>query len=133
MDVEKLIELFAERCKDRETLDELTALAADRSRWSKAHGLFDRIRRKTLVAERAGDQTLTAQYVFEEICAKTLYNLSGESAPFDADSPYWIVPNAFALARRIGVEVGLTRFRGQQDYAAFSSCRNRRSKSTGLR
>ena len=103
-DVEKLIELFAERCKDRETLDELRAMAADHSRWSKAHGLFDRIRRKTLVAERAGDQTLTAQYLFEEICAKTLYNLSGSSAPFDADSPYWIVPNAFALARRIGVE-----------------------------
>ena len=79
-------------------------MAADHSRWSKAHGLFDRIRRKTLVAERAGDQTLTAQYLFEEICAKTLYNLSGSSAPFDADSPYWIVPNAFALARRIGVE-----------------------------
>ena len=31
-------------------------------------------------------------------------NLSGSSAPFDADSPYWIVPNAFALARRIGVD-----------------------------
>ena len=30
-------------------------------------------------------------------------------------------------------QLGLTRFRGQQDYAAFSSCRNRRSKSTGLR
>jgi hypothetical protein len=104
MDVEKLIELFAERCTDRETLDELKANAADQSRWSKAHGLFDRIRRKTLVAERAGDQALTAQYRFEEICAKTLYNLSGESAPFDADSPYWIVPNAIALARRIGVE-----------------------------
>src|SRR6185503_4671314 len=101
---EKLIELFAARCKDRGTLDELGAMAADRGRWSKAPGLFDRIRQKTLVAERGGDQTLTAQYLFEEICAKTLYNLSGSSAPFDADSPYWIVPNAFTLARRIGVD-----------------------------
>jgi len=103
-DLEKLIELFAERCKDRGTLDELAAMAADHGRWSKGHGLFDRIRRKTLVAERSGDKTLGAQYLFEEICAKTLYNLSGSSAPFDADSPYWIVPNAFALAHRLGID-----------------------------
>jgi hypothetical protein len=103
-DVEKLIELFAERCKDRATLDELASMATDHGRWAKAHGLFDRIRQKTLVAERAGDQILTAQYLFEEICAKTLYNLSGESAPFDPDSPYWILPNAFALARKIGID-----------------------------
>src|SRR6185436_6029103 len=103
-DVEKLIELFAARCDDRETLDELAAMVADRGRWSKAHALFSRIRRKALVAHRAGDQTLAAQYLFEEICAKTLYNLSYSSAPFDADSPYWIVPNALALARRIGID-----------------------------
>jgi hypothetical protein len=24
--------------------------------------------------------------------------------PFDPDSPYWIVPNAFALARRLGID-----------------------------
>ena len=103
-DVAKLIDLFAARCKHRETLDELAAMVADYGRWSKAHGLFDRIRQKTLVADRTGDQTLAAQYLFEEICAKTLYNLSGSSAPFDADSPYWIVPNAFALARRMGID-----------------------------
>jgi hypothetical protein len=40
------------------TLDELAAMAADHHRWSKAHGLFDLIRQKTLVAERSGDQTL---------------------------------------------------------------------------
>ena len=102
-DMEKLIELFARHCNDRETLDDLARMAADEGRWSKAHGLFDGIRQKTLVAERAGDETLAAQYLFEEICAKTLYNLSYSSAPFDADSPYWIVPNAFALARRLGI------------------------------
>jgi hypothetical protein len=105
-DVEKLIELFVERCKDRGTLDELAAVAADRSRWSKAKKLFDRIRQKALVAKRAADRTLAAQYLFEEVCAKTLYNLSGSPAPFDADSPYWIVPNALALARRVGIDDG---------------------------
>jgi len=64
----KLLDLFARRCAERETLDELAAS------------------------------------LFEEICAKTLYNLSGAPAPFDPDSPYWIVPNAFALARRVGIE-----------------------------
>ena len=100
----KLIELFAGRCKDRETLDELAKMVADHAQWTKGHALFDRIRQKTLLAERGRDYALGAQYLFEEICAKTLYNLSGSSAPFDADSPYWIVPNAFTLARRIGVD-----------------------------
>jgi hypothetical protein len=72
------------------------------SQWTKGHDLFDRIRRKTLVAERNADARGLAQYLFEEVCAKTLYNLAGASAPFDPDSPYWIVPNAFALARRLG-------------------------------
>ena len=42
--------------------------------------------------------------MYEEACAKTIYNLSNSSAPFDADSPYCIVPNAFALARHLGVD-----------------------------
>ena len=54
-------------------------------------------------AERKGNANEAAQYRFEEICAKTLYNLSGASAPFDSDSPYWIVPNAIAFARRVGI------------------------------
>jgi hypothetical protein len=103
-DVQVLIDLFAERCTERETLDELGPMAADHGRWSRAKDLFNRIRRKTLVAEGAGDQSLAAQYLFEEVCAKTLYNLHGASAPFDADSSYWIVPNALAPARRIGVD-----------------------------
>jgi hypothetical protein len=78
-------------------------MIGSRKSWKQAHRLFDRIRAKTLKAERAGDRTLICQYLFEEICAKTLYNLSGESAPYDADSPYWVVPNAVALARTKGV------------------------------
>jgi len=100
----KLLDLFARRCAERETLDELAAMVADQRQWTKGHAVFDRIRRKTLLAERGGDTVLEAQYLFEEVCAKTLYNLSGAPAPFDPDSPYWIVPNAFALARRVGIE-----------------------------
>jgi hypothetical protein len=98
-----LVDLFAPKCTERETLDELAARIADRQRWKGAHGLFERVRRKNLAAGKAGDALRQAQYAFEESCAKALYNLSGESAPFDADSPYWIVPNAIFLARRLHI------------------------------
>ena len=49
-------------------------------------------------------KSLEAQYIFEEVCAKTLYNLANAAAPFDADSPYWIVPNAIALARLLNID-----------------------------
>jgi hypothetical protein len=102
-DMDGLIRLFSPHCADRATLDELHRMIGNQSSWSKAHGLFDRIRVKTLEAERGGDGTLACQYLFEEICAKTLSNLSGEPAPFDADSPYWLIPNAIAFARRVGI------------------------------
>ena len=103
--MKRLIEMFAARSRDRSTLDELRQMIADDSTWPKAHDLFQRIRQKTLAAERRKDELADCQYLFEEVCAKTLYNLSGESAPFDADSPYWIVPNAFSLARRMDIDV----------------------------
>jgi hypothetical protein len=103
-DMKRLVSLFAALCSERRTLDELAHMLMDDKQWTKAHDLFDRIRAKTLVADRNRDRTLAIQYSFEEICAKTLYNLSYSSAPFDADSPYWIVPNAFALARTLKID-----------------------------
>jgi hypothetical protein len=99
-----LILIFAEKSTDRSTLDELYQMAGDRKSWHLAHGLFKRIRQKTLDAERRGDAKLGAQYSFEEACAKTLYNLSLSPAPFDPDSPYWIIPNALVTARHFGID-----------------------------
>lgn len=79
-------------------------MAAKRERWRGARDLFDRIRQKTMVAERQHDRVRLAQYLFEEACAKTLYNLSGSSAPFDMDSPYWVVPSALVLASFLGID-----------------------------
>lgn len=98
-----MIEVFAVRARDRSTLDELYRMLGDAKSWPKGHDLFDRIRTKTLAAEERGDELADCQYAFEEACAKTLYNLSGEPMPFDADSPYWIVPNALSWARRLGI------------------------------
>jgi len=97
----RLVELFLARCSDTTTLNELAAIIEDRGNWAKGHDLFQRIRRQTLAAERTQDSDLVAQYYFEEMCAKTIYNLSGRSAPFDSDSPYWIVPAALSLARTL--------------------------------
>ena len=101
--MKKLIELFAARSKDRSSLDELHTMIGDRHAWDMAHGLFRRIRQKTLEAEKRKDKLDECQYVFEEACAKTLFNLTGRPAGFDPDSPYWIVPNALELARRMGI------------------------------
>jgi len=98
-----LVDLFRSSCSDGETLSEIRSLAAERSKWSQGHALFDRIRRKSLRAQHAGNRTDAAQYAFEEMCAKTIYNLSQAPAPFDPDSPYWILPDALALARALGI------------------------------
>ena len=99
----RLIQIFAARSPDRSTLDELTQTVRDHDAWPGAHDLFQKIRGKTLQCERSGDTKLGSEYKFEEVCAKTLYNLSYEPAPFDADSPYWIIPNALIAARRLGI------------------------------
>ena len=95
--------LFEGRCEDKETLRKLITLANDRSRRKHAHALFDEIRHKTLAAERRHDQLAVAQYAFEEICAKTLYNITREPAPFDPDSPFWVLPRALKLGRMLGI------------------------------
>jgi hypothetical protein len=102
-DIRRLLELFRPHCVDHESVDTLLVIIRDPAAWRAGYGLFQAIRKKTLVAERSGDKTTLTQCLFEEICAKTLYNLSGEPAPFDADSPYWVVPNAIAFGRLAGI------------------------------
>src|SRR5215470_8158811 len=94
---------FEGRCEDKDTLRKLITLANDRSRRKEAHALFSEIRQKTLAAEKRRDELALAQYAFEEICAKTLYNLTHEPAPFDPDSPFWVLPLAVDLCLRFGV------------------------------
>src|ERR1700741_3604354 len=101
--IQGLAAVFKPHCREYSTLDELAEVAADRSRWRNGHDLFDRIRQKTLSAWRRNDHLLEVQYLFEESCAKTLYNLSGEPAPFDREVSFNIVPNALTLARLLKV------------------------------
>jgi hypothetical protein len=84
-------------------------MASDDVKWRYAHDLFSRIRGKTLRVEREADELLLHQYGFEEICAKTLYNMSGHIMgkefpyPFDDDSPFWVIPIAVGFARALGI------------------------------
>ena len=99
----RLVEVFAARVDDRSTLDDLHRMIGDKNSWRKAHDYFDRVRRKSLAADRS-DLLTIAECNFEEACAKTLFNMTDTDAPFDAYAPYWVVPQALRLARRLGID-----------------------------
>ena len=102
--MKRLIETFSDHARDRSTLDELHRMIGDERSWCKAHDLFSAIRKKTLNAVQRKDEKAAYQYSFEELCAKTVYNLTDTAAPFDVDSPYWVVPAALKLAREFGID-----------------------------
>ncbi len=88
-------------------IDELLSVIADKRRWQECHALFRRIRSKTLQADATHDGRLIAQYAFEEVCAKSIYNVSdgtGPYPPFDADWPFNVIPLAFKAARTLGID-----------------------------
>jgi hypothetical protein len=76
----------------REYLDLVDILQAP-GRWKEAHDQFTTIRTKiTLPFERQKKKDSEAYFVFvAEQAAKTVYNCSGESAPFDDDSFEWLL------------------------------------------
>lgn len=78
--IRDLCEFFAERCEDRALLDELAQAASTRAGWGRGRHLFHLARNKTLKAH--GDARLESQSLFEEICGKTLCNLTRQEAPF---------------------------------------------------
>jgi hypothetical protein len=108
--IREMVRFFLPRSADQSTLCELDDMASDAEKWRYAHALFSRIREKTLRAGAAKDLLLQHQYSFEEICAKTLYNMSGHMPgqefpyPFDNDSQFWVIPIAVGFARALGVE-----------------------------
>lgn len=100
----EMVNYFIPHCDDTSTLIQLKTMAADRDLWSGGHDLFSRIRSKTLRADKTGNLLLQHQYCFEEICAKTLFNLSGSRAPFDSDSPFWVIPLALGFAAQLKLD-----------------------------
>jgi hypothetical protein len=111
--IEQLVAFFLPQCKDKTTLRTLRDMASDPEKWRNAYTLFGRIRHKTLRADDNDDSRLQWQYSFEEICAKTLYNMTGVSepvlegfpAPFDEDSAEYVGPIALGFAEYLKLEV----------------------------
>jgi len=108
--IEQVLLFFLPHCSDQSTMLELKKMASDPTKWRYAHALFRRIRDKTLRADKRKDRLLQHQYGFEEICAKTLYNLSDHYDPqcvefperFDDDSALWFLPLAIGFGHALG-------------------------------
>lgn len=108
----KLSKFFVDQCPDKSTITEVIRIAENEALWSTGHDLFTRIRLKNLELDKKiirqfgirRSQILECQYLFEEVCAKTIYNLSKMPAPFDSDSPDWIIPNAIILGQTLGIQ-----------------------------
>ena len=101
--------LVLDLCRARflpvEAVDQVSALAADPSRWVEAHAAFTAVRHLTLHEERAPTNAVYRALLFvAAIAAKIVYNASGAPAPFDADSAWWLASNARDLALAVGDE-----------------------------
>ncbi len=107
--IQEMVRFFLPLCDEKSTLRELDDMASDDRKWCRAHALFSRIRSKTLLADKSNHQLLQIQYSFEEICAKTMYNMSSHVSggefpyPFDDHCPFWVIPYAVGFARSLGI------------------------------
>ena len=107
-----LLDHFAPHCRDQTTLKRLRSAVRSPSNWKTCYSLFQQIRTKTLRADKRRDRLLQHQYSFEEICAKTLYNMSippenyalANPAPFDEDSADYVFPIADEFADYLKIE-----------------------------
>jgi hypothetical protein len=100
-----LLGLFRGRVPDAESSARVLELATDPDHWSAGHKVFDEVRRRTLAAIKAQDHERCAQYGFEELCCKALYNAAGPADPFDPSSPFSVAGAALRLAHRVGVPI----------------------------
>jgi hypothetical protein len=74
--------------RDRQEYQDLISILQNPGRWKDAHAQFTKIRVNiTLPSEASKKHTLDDHFAYvAENAAKTAYNCSGESAPFDNDS-----------------------------------------------
>ena len=79
--------------RPRPEYERLLAVLGDSSRWHEAHAVFNDIRvHITLPSESHRRHSLDDFFAYvAENAAKTAYNCSGRSAPFDEDSFEWLL------------------------------------------
>ena len=93
-------------CRTRWTpvpaVDAVSALARAPERWREGHDHFSAVRQLTLLEERRRTNEIYYSLLFvAENTAKTIYNATEPSAPFDEDSPFWLAANALEMARNV--------------------------------
>src|ERR1035438_6072856 len=104
--IRKLCELLMGKCRDTQTLQRIVDICSaveqrrETERYWEARQLFDDIRHKY---RKDADAAEYWQYLFEEKCAKSLFNMARPPAAFDADSAFYIVPFALVLGRKLGI------------------------------
>jgi hypothetical protein len=106
-----LTKLFSSHVQDRSTWDELENLTNGKGSLHSARDHVNRILKKDLDASKSGgaiDSRVDCQYAFELACARTLNNIGEireiDWEPFSIDSPYWVIPQALTLARKLGID-----------------------------
>lgn len=102
-EMKALLDLFEDKVPDKESNRLVWRFCDEKHKWIKAHGLHSTLRDKNLKAIKQGNRAKECQYCFEEVIAKTLFNFTLSSAPFDPDSPYWVIKNALSLAKVVGM------------------------------
>jgi hypothetical protein len=96
-----LLRVFAGCVPDAESNTCVAELAANPSRWSAGHAVFDEVRRRLLATMT--DRMRSGQYYFEESCCQAVYNATEPPDPFDPSSAFFVVGQALGLARLVGV------------------------------
>lgn len=76
-------------------VSELILIIDDKERWREAHGQFSKIRQFLLKHKVYKPE---AYLLLAENVAKVTYNASGQPAPFDSDSGWWIPKCALQVA-----------------------------------
>ena len=102
-EIQMFLDLFEEVVPDRESNRLVWSFCDQKHKWINAHSLHSTLRERNLKAIKQSSIVKECQYCFEEVIVKTLFNLTKSDAPFDADSPYWIIKNALRLAKALNV------------------------------
>ncbi|HEX4139796.1 MAG TPA: hypothetical protein VHY09_05575 [Candidatus Methylacidiphilales bacterium] len=100
-----LLRLFDHCSLDKETHAWVKELVADEKKWPKGHDLFELVRKRLLGSR--GQRAACAQYAFEELCLKTVFNETDTEMPFDTNSSFWLAGSAIQYARQVGVSLEL--------------------------
>jgi hypothetical protein len=103
--IASLLRLFDGHLPDPESHTRVLELAADPTRWSAGHAVFDEVRRRLLAAMKAEDRPRELQHHFEESCCQAIYNATNPPDPFDPGSAFFVAGQAIGLSRVAGVPV----------------------------